>query len=681
MRPDEIAAAVASPDEETRRQAVIAIGEARDASLDEPLLTALSDESWRVREEAVRVGSELAAELGLQPRLVEAVCQGGNVGLRNAALAVLGGLGEAVADRLVSALDDVPAGAVKFVIEALGAVGGDRAATALVAQLDSDDPNNVAAALEALATAGGPIAEAALRDRLAIDDSFQRMAALDALNRLGASIDWDVLGALVSEPSLRGVLVPALGRSGDPRAVDYLVGSLRHVAPRRRLDVSDALLQLCEADPTASELLGSQAKTLDEALCASLLDMIGDADVARHAGAVLVLCHARYTPVLPRLLSLVYEVAPGQVLHDALDAWGEPLVEQLFAVASRGDASLPAAALTLAADLAQVHAERDPSAAAALRARVRAELRGAIRSSDLELRVAAASAFAVWADSPDADTLVSAASDGGERLALACGRSLSELAARAPDDVRSALEDISLETEGGIALVELMVQLEGERVLPKLRATLMGAGAEGRCAAVAGMAALGGPQAAELIALSLTDESWDVQLAAAEALGRVVDAQGEPLGVEALLLSLDGSPPELQAAASRALGLTGAPRAIGPLRTLLDGAESAVRVAALESLCELNAPGLQALLLDALTHDDSELVKQALSRLAIDEPGAALDAALSMLEHPRWDVRQLAVQLLSDRRDERVVSALRARSEIEDDEFVRQALADAAGGI
>lgn len=681
MHTDEIIAGIASADEELRRQAVIAIGEVGDRSLADPLLTALADESWRVRGEAVRVGVELAETFDLQAKLVGAVCQGANVGLRNAALAVLGGLGELAVERLVVALGEVPEGSVKFVIEALGAVGGDRAATALVTQLDSVDPNNVAAALEALATAGGVVAEAALRGRLSIDDSFQRMAALDALNRMGASIDWEVLGGLVGESSLRGVLVPALGRCGDPRAVDYLVDSLRHVAPRRRQDVCDALLRLCESDPGGCEPLRRQAESLGEELSASLLDTIGDADVAQHAGAVLLLCHAQYAPVLPRLLSLVNEVAPGAVLRDALASWGEPLIEQLFAIASRGDASLPAAALTLAADLAEMRANSDVAGAPALRARVRAELRSAIRSGDIELQVAAASAFDVWADAPDTSSLLPPASGGGERLARACSRSLSELARRAPDEVRQALTDVSLETDAGIALVDLMVQLEGHKALPKLRATLMGSGAEGRCAAVAGLSSLGGAQAAELIALSLTDESWDVQLVAAEALGRVVDADGEPLGVEALLLSLDGSPPELQAAASRALALTGSQRAIGPLRALLEGAESDVRVAALEALCELDAPDLQALLLDALTHDDSELVKQALCRLPVDGPGVALDAAISMLDHGRWDVRQVAVQLLSGSGDAKVVAALRARTEIEEDEFVREALTDAAGAV
>ncbi|MCH7546273.1 MAG: hypothetical protein IID30_07720, partial [Planctomycetes bacterium] len=175
----------------------------------------------------------------------------------------------------------------------LGAVGGEAATAALVHQLDSPDENSVAAALEALASAGGPVAEQALRARLGLDEPFQRMASLDALNRLGAEIEWDVLRYLLDEPSLRGVLIPALGRSGDSRAVDYLVDSMRRVSPRRRQAVCQALLQLCEADPNACELLQRDARTLGDELCESLLETIGESDVTQYAGAVLVLCYAQ----------------------------------------------------------------------------------------------------------------------------------------------------------------------------------------------------------------------------------------------------------------------------------------------------------------------------------------------------------------------------------------------------
>ena len=91
---------------------------------------------------------------------MQALCQGDNVGLRNAALDVLGGArrrGGACAHR---ALPTAPENARKFVVEALGEAGGPLVVFELEQAALSSDVNLAGEAIEALARIGGPEAEA-----------------------------------------------------------------------------------------------------------------------------------------------------------------------------------------------------------------------------------------------------------------------------------------------------------------------------------------------------------------------------------------------------------------------------------------------------------------------------------------------------------------------------------------
>ncbi|NOY94538.1 MAG: hypothetical protein GXP55_25455, partial [Deltaproteobacteria bacterium] len=79
----------------------------------------LADASWRIRKRACGTAVALieAGPGGLQPlrrRLLDAIAQGENVGLRNAALEVLGRVGERALEALVAAYDEASPGARKF---------------------------------------------------------------------------------------------------------------------------------------------------------------------------------------------------------------------------------------------------------------------------------------------------------------------------------------------------------------------------------------------------------------------------------------------------------------------------------------------------------------------------------------------------------------------------------------
>ena len=87
MSDDRYSKALLDPDAEVRRRAVVrAASDQGGPALAVLLMRALGDEDWRVRKEAAHAAVRRAEELAMMEPLVHAICQGENVGLRNAAL-------------------------------------------------------------------------------------------------------------------------------------------------------------------------------------------------------------------------------------------------------------------------------------------------------------------------------------------------------------------------------------------------------------------------------------------------------------------------------------------------------------------------------------------------------------------------------------------------------------------
>jgi HEAT repeat protein len=161
-----------------------------------------------------------------------------------------------------------------------------------------------------------------------------------------------------------------------------------------------------------------------------------------------------------------------------------------------------------------------------------------------------------------------------------------------------------------------------------------------------------------------------VQAIAADALGAVRDADGRAVGVEPLLLALDGEASDVRAAAARALGVAGDARVVEALRRHVRGETASVSIAALEALRHLDPGSLDDLLVDMLAHQDREVVKQALMGLSESADARAVTRLAIGLTHADWAVRRLAATLLSERGGAEALQALRERATLEGDELV-----------
>ncbi|MEQ8890885.1 MAG: HEAT repeat domain-containing protein, partial [Sandaracinaceae bacterium] len=489
----ELEEAMRSDDPEERRRATSALPSAPDGDRGALLIRALGDVDWRVRKEGARVAASVAEDRGHLPELVDGLCQGENVGLRNSALEVLERLGPRAANALLVALPRVPEAARKFVVAALGFAGG--AGVEKLAELSRDaEPNTAQAAIEALARVGGDRAEEALRGHLEAEDPVQRLAALEGLERLQAQVSLDALAPLLGDRLVRRLALRILGYSEEPGAAATLLGALED-GGAASLEATVALGRLLTRGGPAAREMAKLAEGLSEPVRKHLRTVAQSGrDEARRA-ATWVLLLARDEHSLGAAAELAADDRLPPVALDVIRRWGgsaiRPLVDASSELSPRGRAI----ALQMASDLA-ARAEPAPDVLRSLRAALRALL-----SSDEATVVAAgAEALGRWAAPADSKLLLRAARVFPEPVARAAGRALERLASSAPDAVEAELSSVPLDGQLGAALLPAVAALGGQSATDLLQATLNADDPRARRAAVRALPRRGGERAVELAA-------------------------------------------------------------------------------------------------------------------------------------------------------------------------------------
>ncbi|HEX5661759.1 MAG TPA: HEAT repeat domain-containing protein [Polyangiales bacterium] len=668
--------ALVDADAETRRRAVLQLSiMPKDPALPELLMSALGDSDWRVRKEAAQVALRRAHELGLMEPLVRALCQGDNVGLRNAALDVLEELGEQAAPALIAALPNAPEQARKFVIEALGEAGGPLVIYELKQAAWSEDVNLAGEAIEALARIGGAEAESVIRSRLHAGDPFLRLAALEALNRLEANIAWEELQPLLDDRILRRVAVAALGRTGRAEALDPLFAALEDPALHTVGSAAAALAKFTRPYNPLRERTLQRLQKLNLRARTSLAALLGGAgEVELRRAAAELLAYAKDTTALGQIIvQLTLDAAAPEQL-DALRYWGEEAVQPLVLLSATLEAPEErAVALELAADLVAV----SPIHTAPLGRLVRDSLRPALHDHDPVVVAAAARSLAPYVEASDAETLVQCALSADPEVARSAARSLEVLVETERDAVERALHKVEVEVTQAAALASVLALLGGPEALERLRTLLSANEPNTRRAALQALGRIGGTRAAATVALALADENSEVQVTAAYVLGRLRDEQGGVPGATELLQAVHSEHAQVRASVARALGHTGLQRAVEPLTELLRDPDSGVAIAAVEALGQLAGAQLGTRLRAALVHPDREVVKAALRALTSISDPSAPEQLINALNHQAWDVRQLAAELIGERSIERARPALAAQLARESDDLARGALLEA----
>jgi len=662
----DLAAALGDPDVEVRLSAVKQLSNEPAATVVESLIRGLGDTDWRVREEAVRAGGRMAEGSDVLAALVKAVSQGENVGLRNAALELLRSFGQRAVPALVEALPGADSSARRFLVEALASGGDAGAQVELIAALASPDPNLVVAAMDALAGVGGDAARAPLLAVLLRGDSYLSHCALQAFERMQVEVPFEALAGLLSDKVVRRAALEALGRSRDPRALGVLVDAVQDAAPRVVATAVRALTEWFDLHEEAGALVGALGGLGPEALTR----LREQAETGDPTAAALLLLARDQAGLDTGLRECAERGNVNERWLRALNAWGEPGIAALLERARRGPHRIQAVALELACHRAQ-------ELSAGVQDEVRATLRGALAAVDDDVRQVALDGLGRWGAASDAALLAERCRDQTPEVAAAAAAALLTLAQRHPVAVRDALGHLAPDAFDQPTWTRLLVLLDGDTALSRLQQASTHHDVNVRAAAVEALALLGTPSAAEVIALSLADESEQVQEAAARALGDLAQSARHVLGVEPLLLALEHAAPGVQAAAARALGQFADPRVPAALCERARHGEPIVQLAAIEALRGLESPEVGELMVEALGHADVEVVKQALQGIA-ERPHPRMASRLALaLGHPSWAVRKLAARLLGELDAASAVAPLEARLGQEADPGVRTAIEDA----
>jgi len=683
---------LASADEELRRLAVESLGGLPAEEALPRLITCLGDSSWRVRKAAVdRLVNAPDTWLAARP-LIEALADGENPGRRNSAVEALVRCGARVVPALLEASASSDSDVRKLAVDTLAGIGDERAELRLRELLRDSDANVRAAAADALGATGGADAMRALLASAVrpSEERFVRFSALRALARREAQLCVRDLGPAIDDPWLKPVAFAVLGvgASDDGEAIEQLLKGLSAGSRSVREAAMDALLRrLARVDGAAADRLAErvrEAALASETLVSDAVERLRSADLATRLVLVQLLGLLRLPATVIPLLEAGRDEALAEVALASLEGLGDALESPLETHFTDLDIESRRLACTL---LGRTH------------------------GSSGAARLAAA------LDDPEAAVRCAAATSLGKRGgAAALSALVRRLELAAAEDASDGEDEIAVLISALVALAQPSGRLHSEvadQAVALLGARLEGAAESVRLAIATVLGRVGRPQDVQLVTFLLKDESDRVRRAAVEALARLEPGEAP----EPVRLALADESPLVRVAAANALGASSSPRAHDDLARLAEDRDPWVRAAALRALGAHakrvgGSDGAALALLERASADEGpvamaavealrmiggapavQVARSLLSRketelvqaaaICVAQHGAAqdLESLLPLLSHDHWSVRTEAIQGLAERGMVKAVPSILRRLEIEQDDFVRNAILRALGRL
>lgn len=655
-----------SADPDVRRQAVYQMSLRPQGTPLNQIVDALSDRDWRVRREAISLAAQTVEKDALIDALLSRLLETDNIGLRNAAIEVLGMVAQGRAEKFARACEGAGESAQKFLVEAMGKTRDPQMIDHLESLVRGADANIAAAAVEALVCIGGARAEGLLMERLATKHLFLRISVVEGLTRLGTRVPWAALQPAVEDAIVRRISAELLGRTGEPDALEFLVELGTDASPQTSSAALRAIAELAEdAESQRDELidrLSASSQSFRHALHESLLH--GDTATRRGAAYLSVLCRDENS--LEAVIQAVADDVADQETVEALRAWGADLVEPLLML-SRGEPRVWAIALELVSELSARHLDEVP---AGTRDRIRSLIERDLSDSTVAVRAAAAESLRWWGDARDCRALVECLNSPSHQVRAAATSALEALIKEVPQVVEEAMQRADLDGPGGADIAHVLSRLGSDAAVEVLKRGLHSRDPRTRRAAVQALAMANATDVAQLIGYAVADEDIDVQIAAVRTLGQMSTNEAN----SPLRTALDSPFPPIRAEAALALGRRDASHAIPRIRDLLEDSEPVVVSAALDALAWLGDSEVAVAVERALSHPNDEVFQAGLRAARTLPPRDAVHFVSRGLTHSAWNVRMLAIKLLLDLDTEDTRKLLAEALPGESDSMVRHAI-------
>jgi len=260
-----------------RRTAAKALGDLGDSCAVEPLLLVMRDREERVRQAAAEALGKLGDARAFQPLVAALKDQDRDVCL--AASNALVRFGDAAVESLVAELNDGTPVVRLMAIDALAKIGGARALPSFVTALKDPDKDVRLAASNALVSIGGPAVELLMAESTNTN-SVVRQLVIEALAKIGDARAVRSFVAALNDPD-REVRLEASGalvKIGAP-AIDGLIDTLGDPHEEVRLAAVEVLRQI--GAPTVKPLIAASDSPNEfvRQLASEMLEKIRDVKV------------------------------------------------------------------------------------------------------------------------------------------------------------------------------------------------------------------------------------------------------------------------------------------------------------------------------------------------------------------------------------------------------------------
>jgi HEAT repeat protein len=650
-----------SGEESARRRVVDELGRSHAEEAIPPLLLAVADDSWPVRQAASEQLLGFPPAL-LLPALEEALRDEVNAGRRNAAMEIYVRLGPAAVDPLLGLLQDADEEIRNFAAVMLGNVRDPRSGDGLIAALRDPDVNVRHAAAASLGQIGDVRAVLPLVDALRAEPWLQ-YPAIHALGEIGDPRAAQALIGLLGDEMLRGPVLEALGQLAGRDALPHLVRYLYDADTALRNMAIRAIVGIEQRATAAGESLDPevQAALRRHDIVEHLLLMLEDEDPLNRRTAAITLGWLREPRAEPRLIELLAEPALQEYITHALVSIG--CVDRAAYDMGLQHPADQVRQATIRC-LAWIAPPWATDAVAPL-----------IHDPSSEVRAEAAAAVGQLGHEDAAMLLFELLGDESELIQESA---MTALARMVPERVvpllLQALHDSDVQVR--LRAAETLGLLKDPDTAPALIALSRDRSETVRRSAIKALGEIEAPGVLDLLRAALLDESSLVRQQAVLSLGRIEDADA----VHDLLPLLEDPDPRMRFVTLRALGQLRSADAVPRLIPFLGDKRKELRFAAVEALGAVRALAAVKPLIPVLGDTDRNLRRAAADALGNIGDTQAVPPLLIALEDEHWSVRCAAATALGRIRSAKATPGLLGRL-ADDDATVRRTAIAALGEV
>ncbi|MEI6206522.1 MAG: HEAT repeat domain-containing protein [Desulfuromonadales bacterium] len=600
MRLQEIQTFLQSDDEEIRRSALQMLKGIPVAESLRLVISAMGDESWRVRKESVEAFVSSDPDESALDTLLGLLRSEDNAGLRNSAAEAVIRLGSATALPLIAMVHDPDADVRKVVVDLMGAIGDPLFVKPLLNALRDSDVNVASAAAEHLGSSGDSRIVPDLVQAVVASQAVQfQFSALGALSVLAtpAAVPEDFL-RLAEQDILRKAVYDCLGSISDATSVAFLMQGFSCQQKGCRSAAIKAIFRIYSrsADEVRQKIINELRSMNGNDLISGLPDLFDSRDSLLTES--LIWCSVatgdiRFVPLL--MESFADECFAASAMK-ALNFFGPEGVSNMVTLYPTANENARSALCTLIGECAYsgygdlvISALNDPFAGVRRAAAIAVGKLGMISSIP---------ALVVLAD--DADPQVCSASVSSlQLLALIDRPGILNIAGQFSDS------EVPRHRLHASLLYAALGEHERLLLLAKDEDPMV------RQAAVRSAGTLCLKPPATVLLMALVDEYPDVRIAAADALGN----RGDSFALDALENALDDEDTWVRCAVLKAIARIDRDRVLPIIKRLHSDAEGLFLVTCLQ-------------LLEADGGSDAQLIIQKF--LASPDPDIARQAAMSL---------------------------------------------------